>query len=249
MIIYKVTNNINGKIYIGKRISDSSSYLGSGKLIKRAIKKYGAENFHKEIIDSAETIEELNEKEIFWINEYKSNNLKIGYNISSGGDGGDTISNNPDIDLIIEKQKRTKKEMGIGLGKKNPRFGRKNLEEHNKKISEKMKEMYEKGEIQRFRMSAEGKKILSERMKNNNPNSTPLGRIKNSERNTGDKNPNAYLYIFTSPDGKEIIVIGGIKEFCKKNEISYKAINKLNKGIIPEYKGWRCKKIGKIKNL
>lgn len=128
-------------------------------------------------------------------------------------------------------------------------YGKKLSEETKEKISKKVKEMYEKGEIERFRMSEKGKKILSERMKNNNPNSTILGRKKNSERNRGLKNPNANLYIFINPEGNEIKVEGRIKEFCEKNGISYKAINKLNKGLIKEYKGWRCKKIGKLKNL
>jgi hypothetical protein len=45
MIIYKTTNIINGKYYVGKDINNSESYLGSGVLLKRAIKKYGKENF------------------------------------------------------------------------------------------------------------------------------------------------------------------------------------------------------------
>lgn len=53
MVIYKITNIINGKVYIGKSIKNSESYMGSGILIKRAIKKYKLKNFCKEIIDSA----------------------------------------------------------------------------------------------------------------------------------------------------------------------------------------------------
>lgn len=52
MVIYKITNTINGKIYIGKQSNRNKKYMGSGKWIKRAIKKYGRSNFIKEIIDS-----------------------------------------------------------------------------------------------------------------------------------------------------------------------------------------------------
>ena len=65
--IYKTTNLINGKIYVGKRMLSKFShyYKGSGILLKQAFKKYGRENFSCEMIDTAETVEELNEKESF----------------------------------------------------------------------------------------------------------------------------------------------------------------------------------------
>lgn len=47
MIIYKTTNKINGKIYVGLDTKNNPKYLGSGKIIKFAIKKYGKENFEK----------------------------------------------------------------------------------------------------------------------------------------------------------------------------------------------------------
>jgi len=63
MIIYKTTNLINGKIYIGLDTHNNPKYLGSGKLLHFAIEKYGISAFSKEIIDRGETIKELNEKE------------------------------------------------------------------------------------------------------------------------------------------------------------------------------------------
>ena len=64
MVIYKITNLINNKVYIGKTISDRLDYFGSGIIIKNSIKKYGIENFKKEIIDETLSVKELNEKEI-----------------------------------------------------------------------------------------------------------------------------------------------------------------------------------------
>ena len=60
--IYKITNLINGKMYIGQHRTNNldDGYMGSGKLIKRAIKKYGVENFKKEIQGFYEDMEELN---------------------------------------------------------------------------------------------------------------------------------------------------------------------------------------------
>tara|TARA_Y100001938_G_scaffold133516_1_gene192982 strand:+ start:109 stop:258 length:150 start_codon:yes stop_codon:yes gene_type:complete len=49
VVVYKITNNINERVYIGKDINDNPNYLGSGILIKKAIRKYGKDNFIKEI--------------------------------------------------------------------------------------------------------------------------------------------------------------------------------------------------------
>ena len=103
MEIYKITNKITGKIYIGKDTTSNINYYGSGILIKRAIKKYGIQNFVKEIIDRTEDYVALSNKEKYWIESYDSTNPLIGYNISLGGDGGDTLSKHPDIQIIKEK--------------------------------------------------------------------------------------------------------------------------------------------------
>lgn len=89
--IYKITNLINGKVYIGKHKSEifDDKYHGSGKILKISIKKYGWENFSYIQIDQANNLEELNIKEKYWINYYKSTNTFL-YNIANGGDGGPT---------------------------------------------------------------------------------------------------------------------------------------------------------------
>ncbi len=93
MIIYKTTNLVNQKFYVGKDTHNNPNYYGSGKRLKLAIQKYGIENFKKEILEICETLDQLNEREKFWIKEL--NAINEGYNIQLGGDGGDTISNNP----------------------------------------------------------------------------------------------------------------------------------------------------------
>ena len=65
-IIYKTTNLINKKIYIGSDIKNNGNgdpaYLGSGILLKKSIKKYGIGNFSKEIIFFCESLDELKNK-------------------------------------------------------------------------------------------------------------------------------------------------------------------------------------------
>ena len=84
-IIYKTTNKINGKFYIGKHQTQdlNDGYMGSGRLIKRAITKYGVENFHKEILEVHNSEEDMNEaeKRLVVLSEDS-------YNLCEGGKGG-----------------------------------------------------------------------------------------------------------------------------------------------------------------
>lgn len=113
MQIYKITNLINNKIYIGKDTTSDKNYFGSGILIKRSIEKYGRENFIKEVIEETDDYNTLSVKEKYWIEFFNSTNPDIGYNISKGGDGGDTLTNNPNLDSIREK-----------ISKNNPKKGK-----------------------------------------------------------------------------------------------------------------------------
>jgi len=111
MLIYKTTNQVNGKIYIGQDKYNNPNYLGSGKILHLAFQKYGIENFKKEIIEECESVELLNEREKFWISYYKSTDRGIGYNIALGGNGGDTLSKHPN-----------KKEIGKRIGESNKKL-------------------------------------------------------------------------------------------------------------------------------
>lgn len=133
MQIYKITNLINDKIYIGKDTTSDKNYYGSGVLIKRAIKKYGIENFKKEILEECVSNNELCLKEKYWIDLFNSNNLKIGYNISKGGDGGDTLSNNPNIEIIKSRISNVRK------GKKyEDLFSPDKIKQYKEKLSKQM---------------------------------------------------------------------------------------------------------------
>lgn len=69
--IYKITNLLNGKMYIGQHTTEDldDGYMGSGKVIKQAVKKYGVENFRKEWIMFCEDAEDLNYWERVFVDE------------------------------------------------------------------------------------------------------------------------------------------------------------------------------------
>lgn len=99
MIIYKVTNLKTNKIYIGKTIKslkertighyDQALYMNSQTNFHRALRKYNKSDFKWEVLCECISNDELNQKEIFYINEFDT--YKTGYNMTEGGDGGATF--------------------------------------------------------------------------------------------------------------------------------------------------------------
>jgi group I intron endonuclease len=180
MVIYKTTNLINGKFYIGKDKHNNPKYFGSGKVLKQAIKKYGIENFAKEIIEECDDEKYWLEREIYWIQFYDS--INNGYNIALGGNGGDTISNNSNKKEIYEKKKKTYNEKSeklkkyrrekisnsmkkrwIELKETNPNF----ITERNEKISKAQKGVPKP--IEQINKQKETKKIRGTSVGENNP--------------------------------------------------------------------------------
>ena len=96
--IYKITNNINGKIYIGQAVNIAArwkehlyrpfkdTYDEYNSHLYNSIRLYGIENFSFSVVEICAE-EELNEKEIFWIDFYNSYNPSVGYNSTLGGGG------------------------------------------------------------------------------------------------------------------------------------------------------------------
>ena len=155
--IYKITNQINGKIYIGKHSTDNldDGYMGSGILICKAEKKYGLENFTKEYLAFCDTEEKLNWFEKFYIKKYKAK--EVGYNLTDGGDGH--------LGFIMTeetKQKLSEAKKGKTFSKEHKqklseaKKGKTLSEEHKQKISE-----AKKGKT----LSEETKQKISDAMK------------------------------------------------------------------------------------
>ena len=136
MVIYKTTNKINGKIYVGKDVNHSPSYLGSGTLLARAIKKYGKDNFYKITLENCRSIEHLNEREIYWVKELNATDKRIGYNLTLGGTGGNTMFRK------TESEKRKSVEKRLATLEKKYKENPKLKEDVCKNMSEKMKKVW-----------------------------------------------------------------------------------------------------------
>lgn len=118
--IYKITNDINGKLYIGKtNRSIETRFQEHINFSKRAYKnrplydamnKYGVNHFHIEQIDICETDEEASTKEIYWIAYYDT--YRHGYNATLGGEGKQLLDLNEEE--IIEKYQELKSKRAVG---------------------------------------------------------------------------------------------------------------------------------------
>ena len=134
--IYEITNLVNGKKYIGKRSCncpiEEDAYMGSGKLLKKAIKKYGKENFKKDILYICENESHAYAKEYIEILKVRTiRNWDEYYNIALGGRGGiQGISSRKGVKLTEETKKKIKD------NHKRPFLGKSLTEETKKKISE-----------------------------------------------------------------------------------------------------------------
>ena len=131
--IYITTNLINNKKYIGMHNNFSDDYLGSGTLLTKAVKKYGKENFSREIIAYAKTKEELAELEKEFIKKYNAVNKNDFYNIHTGGFGGNTIAGFTEEQLNEYKLKMRKSLLEC----KNPPYGKPLTEDIKNKIRDK----------------------------------------------------------------------------------------------------------------
>lgn len=244
-VIFKITNLLNSKIYIGKSSNDRSQYFGSGRTVKCAIEKYGKINFTKEIIDTANTLVELNEKEKYWISYYKSYDPTIGYNRSLGGDG-----NWENLSIEAKEQRRvsqlkTFRSTEFKERKKQDMLNYYSNPENRNAQSLRIKKAYSnltdddknkvktrllKGTQKRW-SDPENIKKASENWKKNNPSKNPEFRKRLSENRKGSNNPAAKK---CQIDG---VIFNSIIDACKTLGLTRNIISgRLRSNNFPNYK-------------
>lgn len=147
-IIYTTTCLVDGRKYIGqhkcKNVNDR--YLGSGTILKMAIKEYGAENFIRQTLCVCESEEELNQKEIEYIAKYNATESLEFYNVCEGGKANRMIGEmNPMYGMrgelspsyghkVSEEHRQILRERMSGVN--NPMYGHKYTYEERKKIGD-----------------------------------------------------------------------------------------------------------------
>ena len=223
-IIYKATNRINGKMYVGQTIKllniRMSEHICHALLKKdnmyfhKAIRKYGKKNFIWEVVAECNLLKELNKAEIEMVKKY--NTFANGYNLTEGGEGKLGSNHTEETKRKISESNKGKNHHRYG--KDNPSFGKTRSEETKKKISEAHK----------------GKKHTEETKKK-------MSIAKKGKR--GDKVPNAKKYIIITPEGEEIFV-HGLREFCRnytEEKLCRSCLGNIANGKQKQHKGYKCK--------
>ena len=127
-VIYKITNKINHKIYIGQtRVTEPQRWQQhvwyanncpnrDSLLLCYAIRKYGKENFQREIIEECDN-DLLNKREIYWINYYNSTDKNVGYNLTLGGEACSKYSDKEILTAFEQEKSVTRASRAIGMNR------------------------------------------------------------------------------------------------------------------------------------
>lgn len=224
MIIYKATNSVTGKVYIGQTIKSLAkrrsehiynSKRGCDSYFYKSVNKYGSDIFEWDVLCECDTKEELDEMEFHYIRQYK---ISTGvYNLTDGGDGshGRLVSTETKKKMSEANKGRQisddlrKKFSENRRGENNPNYGNKMSDESKARISE-----ANKGRI----------KSVEERRKK-------------SDIFSGDGNPSAKYCEIRSPDG-DIYKASTRKEICDRFGLNPTHISSVLNGKRNHHKGW-----------
>ena len=270
-IIYKATNKVNGKMYIGqtaqslnKRISKHINDALNNRYnsyFHRAIRKYGKENFKWEIITECNSQEELNKAEVEMIEKY--NTFESGYNLTKGGEGQFGFKHSKETKEKMSKRhkgKRFSEKHRMRLseshrGEKHNNYGKHFSEETKKRMSEAQKgeknSMYGKHHSERTKEAmSKMRKGEKHPMYGKHHSEETRNKVSDAKKGkyVGSKNPNAKNYIVTTPEGKEIFV-HGLTEFCrnyKKDNLIYKSLYACVFDNQKQYKGYKCRYLEEV---
>lgn len=204
--LYKITNDINKRVYVGvhKSNNPNDSYYGSGIAIRKAIKKYGRKHFKKEIIASYKTAKPAYEHERKMVNE-EFVNKRSTYNMTIGGKGGFDYINSLHLPSAMHDPEVVKKNTAAGqkTRAKNPEKYRKISIENLKKAT-----AYNTG-----RKRPEHSKKLKELGKN------PTDKMKAGWKQAAKTKLKTFVLV--TPDGKELKFIGreALNIYCKNNKL------------------------------
>jgi len=237
---YKITNNINNKIYIGVHRTDnlSDGYMGSGKILKLAILKYGVENFTKEVLEFFDSYREalIYERSIVTVDFIEDDS---NYNVKEGGYGGCALSSSQRR-FLSESKKQLYRDDEQYREKMNKSF---KDPIRNTKISKKVKEWIELNpELHREKMrkiNTDPQKIEKTAAKHRGMKRSDEARcnISISHRNMSvdqkkSRSGSGCIYIISDETGEIKRHKGDIPEGWsrgtgpKKNKENYKANNK-----------------------
>ena len=237
--VYKTTNTINDKIYIGVHSTNilNDGYLGSGKLIHRAFEKYGIENFTREIIEFFGNVEDAYEKESEIVTKDFLNRIDV-YNLTVGGYGGFHHINNPDmkqhyVQLTKDKISKKSPEELMNINDKKRRFGSENGM-YGVSRSGKNAPMYGKNHTQeaKYRMG-----LCNIGRTWSNETREKIMKSRKETLDNMDIHFNAKNWMFIDPNGGEVS-FNNLEKYCRENNLNPICMSRVYNGINKQHKGY-----------
>lgn len=251
MVIYKITNLITGKIYIGqtkhsieRRFKQHCDKLSKSTYLNRSIAKYGVNNFKIQSVVKCNTEAELNHREKLCIRLYNTIS-PAGYNLTDGGHNG---SHCEEVRKKISKAqtgKRKTAEQKAEIsnrtkGSKNGMFGRKHSLETRAKISTKILSMnlvpQNKGQVGKFKHTEESRQKISNSLK---------GHTYNRGKTRSDEFKNICRINVTKRNQKKVInvetgeVLNTAKLLVDVLKMPYSTIINMLNGTNPNRTKWK----------
>jgi group I intron endonuclease len=245
MIIYKSTNTITGKSYIGQTIKTlnrrkaehkwtSSSTNSKSSHFHNTIRKYGWDNFEWSILCECDTKEELDGMEYHYIIQYDS--YHNGYNLTWGGEGTHGYSHTERTKRAISKANKGKIHSDEWrLNHTNTLKGRKYSKNHCDNISKGNKgKVHTDDHKNKISLSMTGKV-------HSNETKEMMSRDRQGhEWNTkGHENSLSKEYVIIHPDGHQEI-IKGMRAFCRDHSLRSNIMVQVAKGKRRQHKGYKC---------
>ena len=250
-IIYKATNKLNDKVYIGQTTKSLDTrikgHINHCKDITRkyhftnALRKYNIDDFNWEIICECIDLNDLNEKEIYYIKYFDT--LKNGYNSTIGGEGI--------VGRIVSEEERQRQSERM-VGDKNHYYGKKHTAEIRKKISDKL--LTTDKHVNRGKsLSEEWKRKIGESQKGKIISKETLENQSRALKGkyVGKDNKLAKKFVITTPEGEEFFVLG-LAHFCrnyKNNLLDDRLISKVVSGKRNHHKKHKCRHYNKETDL
>lgn len=242
-VIYKTVNKTNGRWYIGKDQQNNKNYLGSGKVLIQAIKKYGKENFEKTILVETNSNIKLVKLEKHFIKKFNAVVDPKSYNIAEGGRGGNLIAGYTDKERKIHGEKIKNGQKNMSEEAKKERSRKQAIASTGRTYPPRSKECRAK-----LRAARLGTKHTDETKRQMSIDRKGIKRSqefceKQSRARKGKSQPKLRkTYKLIPINGSEEIITSNLKETCSLLQLSYQGMFD-QKRINRPHKGWMMQEI------